>query len=139
MPMPMEYRTAQRDFDAFMVALRDRSGLTFTHQTYTMLEAVFLAFRRRLAPRDVVLFADALPPVLRGLFLTAWDPEQGPCPMGTPQEWIADVKALRPDHNLSPPSSISDVGSALREALGETAFSDLLSRLPEPSRAFWLP
>nr|WP_316654229.1 hypothetical protein [uncultured Gellertiella sp.] len=40
MPLPLELWTAQRDFDAFMVALRDHAMLQTTHQTYTMLEGV---------------------------------------------------------------------------------------------------
>lgn len=48
MPMPMEYRQASVDFDRFMEELKEVSILRTSHQSYTMLQAVFQVFRRRL-------------------------------------------------------------------------------------------
>lgn len=46
MPVPVEYKRASMDFEQFMVDARDISGLATTHQTDTMVQGVFQAFRR---------------------------------------------------------------------------------------------
>ena len=137
MTVPMELRQAQVEFDRFLVALRDHAMLQTTNQTYTMLEAVLLAFRRRLLPREVMVFADALPPILRAIFVKGWDPSGEAIPFLTPADHQKDVMALRPDHNLSTPTAIRDVGETLRTHLGAQSFAALLAELRPQAREFW--
>ncbi len=73
MPMPMEYRQASVDFDRFMEDLKEVSMLSTSHQAYTMLQAVFQVFRRRLSIQQSLDFANTLPPVLRAIFVSDWD------------------------------------------------------------------
>ena len=137
MTVPMELRQAQAEFDRFLIALRDRAMLQTTNQTYTMLEAVFFAFRRRLLPQEVMAFAGALPPVLRAIFIKGWDPSRPPAPFSTLADHQKDVMALRPDHNLSTPTAIPEVGETLKAHMGELAFSRLMAGLRPEARAFW--
>ena len=51
---------------------------------YTAVQGVLLTFRRRLAPREVMAFADQLPAVLRALFVAGWDPESAAPALGAP-------------------------------------------------------
>lgn len=137
MTVPMEFRTAQRDFDAFMIALRDRVMLQTTHQTYTMLDAVFRVFRKRLTLREFACFADGLPPLLRALFIKEWDPEAPIERFGTRQQHAAEILAVRQDHNLSTPTAIDEVRETLREQLGQDRFDALMGVLSPDARAFW--
>lgn len=73
MTIPMEFQHASEEFEAF---LRDASGLTTCNQTYTMVQAVLHTFRRRLEVREAIWFAGVLPPILRALFVTDWDPDE---------------------------------------------------------------
>ena len=54
MPMPQEYQLATQRFDAFLADSGDALGLAMRNQTYTVVQAVLLAFRRRLGPDEVL-------------------------------------------------------------------------------------
>ena len=137
MTVPMEYRQTQRDFDAFMIALRDRALLQTTHQTYTMLDSVFRVFRARLTLQEFARFADGLPPVLRALFVQDWDPAAERLSFGTAADHAADVMKVRQDHNLSTPTAIQEVDETLKEHLGTERYAKLMAPLSPEARQFW--
>jgi len=137
MPVPQEYKRASHDFDKFMVDARDISGLATTHQTYTMVQGVLQAFRRRLDVREALLFADVLPPVLRALFVADWDIDAPRRPFADRATMTREVQALRPDHNFAPDSSIGDVAAALRRNIDAAALERVLAALPPGAADFW--
>lgn len=75
MPIPMELQHASDDFERFLADARDVSSLATRNQTYTMVQGVLQAFRRRLAVKEAIRFADAPPPILRAIFVADWDPD----------------------------------------------------------------
>jgi uncharacterized protein (DUF2267 family) len=137
MPMPMEYRQASVDFDRFMEDLKEVSMLSTSHQAYTMLEAVLQVFRRRLTVQQALDFANALPPVLRAIFVSDWDASEETRAFGSETEMMMEVRALRYNHNLSTDSAIQDVAEALGRNVDVDAFNRTLSKLPQEARAFW--
>lgn len=137
MTVPMEYRQASRDFDAFLIEARDGAMLQTTNQTYTMIDAVFTTFRSRLSIRDALAFADVLPPVLRALFVSNWDVDQPLRPFEDRATLTREVKAFRGDHNVSPDDSIAVVASVLRRHVGEVTFDRALAKLPAEAATFW--
>lgn len=137
MPMPMEYRQASVDFDAFMEDLKDISMLRTSHQAYTMLQAVFQVFRRRLTIDQAIAFAAVLPPVLRAIFVSDWDTGEDRRSFGSEGEMLAEVRALRHNHNLSTDSAIKDVAAALHRHVEPATFDRALSLLPQGARDFW--
>lgn len=139
MPMPMEYRQASRDFDAFMEDLRDTSMLTTTHQAYTMLQGVLQVFRRRLTVQQALRFADVLPPVLRAIFVSDWNVEEPVRAFASREEMSLEARELRPDHNFSTETAIADVASALRRHVDPEEFERVLGSLPPAARDFWAP
>ncbi len=137
MPMPMEYRQASVDFDRFILDVRELAGLQTTNQAYTMVQAVFQTFRRRLDLEEAILFADVLPPVLRAIFVAEWDLEEPKSPFSGRIAMTREVQAFRPDHNLSPDSAIVDVAAALRRNIDEAKLDRVLARLPAGAADFW--
>ncbi len=120
-----------------MLDARDISGLATTHQTYTMVQGVFQAFRRRLDVRDALLFANVLPPVLRALFVADWNLDEPRRPFEDRAVMTREVQSLRPDHNLAPASSIRDVAAALRKNIDQAELDRVLARLPAGAREYW--
>ncbi|OLP43716.1 DUF2267 domain-containing protein [Rhizobium oryziradicis] len=137
MPMPMEYRHASEQFDAFMEAARERSGLTTRNQTYTMVQGVLQVFRSRLTVSEAIAFAQALPAVLRAIFVSEWDMSRAIKPFGSRADMTHEVKALRRDHNFSPDTSIADVAFALRQSVDPVAFQRALNQLAPEASAYW--
>ncbi|WP_425069145.1 DUF2267 domain-containing protein [Reyranella sp.] len=137
MPVPVEYKRASMTFEQFMLDARDISGLATTHQTYTMVQGVFQAFRRRLDVKEAIRFANVLPPVLRALFVADWDLDEPRRPFEDRNTMTREVQALRPDHNFAPDSSIRDVAAALRRNIDQVELDRVLASLPPGASAFW--
>lgn len=137
MTIPMEYRQASVDFDRFIVDARDIAGLQTTNQAYTMVQAVLQTFRCRLDVEDAILFADVLPPVLRAIFIAAWDLEEPRSPFSGRTTMTLEVQAFRGDHNISPDTAIADVAAALRKNVDEAKLDRVLARLPAGAADFW--
>jgi len=137
MPVPVEYKRASMTFEQFMLDARNLSGLATTHQTYTMVQGVFRAFRRRLDVKQAIQFANVLPPVLRALFVADWDLDEPRRPFADRATLTREVQSLRPDHNFAPPSSIHDVAAALRKNIDQAALDRVLASLPTGAQDFW--
>src|SRR5690242_18396409 len=131
MPVPPEYQRATDDFYAFLSDARDAAGLATTNQAYTMVEGVLQVYRRRLDVREAILFAGALPPALRALFVSDWDLEEPKRSFEDLAAMAKEVRALRPEHNFAPDTSIRDVANALWRHVDRAAFERVLRRLPE--------
>jgi len=137
MPVPVEYKRASMAFEQFMLDARDISGLATTHQTYTMVQGVFQAFRRRLDVKEAIRFANVLPPVLRALFVADWDLDEPRRPFEDRATMTREVQALRPDHNFAPESSIASVAAALHRNIDQAELDRVLASLPPGAQAFW--
>lgn len=137
MPIPMEIQRASEEFESFLRDARDRSGLTTRNQTYTMVQGVLQAFRRRLGVADAIRFANVLPPVLRAIFVADWDTTEPQAPFTDRETMTLEAQALRQEHNFAPSSCIRDVAAALRSHTDAAALDRVLASLPEGAADFW--
>ena len=137
MPMPWTYRQATREWQAFLTEAKTAMNLDSDNATYTAVEGVLRAFRRRLTPQEAVDFAQVLPAVLRALFVADWRLDEGPVPPGSRAEWTAEAMALRPHHNLTPPNCVAATALALRKSVLRDDLERVLGRLPPFADEFW--
>jgi uncharacterized protein (DUF2267 family) len=86
---------------------------------------------------DALLFANALPAVLRAIFVADWDLEEPTVPFSGRRTMTREVQAFRGDHNLSPETAIADVAAALRRHVDEATLDRVLARLPAGAVDFW--
>lgn len=136
MPMPWTYRQATREWQAFLADARAAMDLSSDNTTYTAVEGVLRAFRRRLTPEQAIDFAQVLPAVLRALFVADWH-LAAPVPPGTRADWTAEARALRPHHNLTPQNCVEATALALRNAIRRDDLDRVLARLPAFAAEFW--
>jgi uncharacterized protein (DUF2267 family) len=137
MPMPWAYRHASKDWQAFLADAKDGLGLVSDNSAYTTVQGVLIAFRARLAPREVMAFADLLPAVLRALFVAGWNPEAPPKPWADRDALEAEVRGNRPHHNLTPVHAIEPVAIALRRSVRQMDLDRVLARIGPEAEAFW--
>lgn len=137
MPLPFEYQNASRQFDQFMIDARDNAGLATTNMTWNMVIGVLHTFRRRLSAQDALRFADALPPVVRALFLENWDITQPIAEFGSAQQLLEEVRAVRFQHNFSPDNAVQAVAAALRKNIDLQEFERVLKTLSANARHYW--
>lgn len=136
MPMPWTYRQATREWQAFLAEARDAMGLDSDNATYTAVEGVLHAFRRRLTPQQAIDFAQVLPSVLRALFVADWHLAD-PIAPSTRAAWTAEAMALRPHHNLTPTNCVAATALALRKSVLRTDLDRVLATLPAFATDFW--
>jgi uncharacterized protein (DUF2267 family) len=137
MTIPMEYQRAREDFEAFLDEAKDALDFTTRNPTYTTVQGVLLAFRRRLTAEQILMFAALLPPVLRAIFVADWTPGEHVASFPAREKLAEEVQHLRRNHNFSPDNSIAIVARVLRRHVDEAAFERLLSALPLGSHEFW--
>lgn len=137
MPMPFAYETASADFERFLAAAIESSGLTTRNQAYTMTQGVLQAFRRRLAIRDAARFADVLPPVVRAIFVADWDTDEPIRPFEPREAMTREAQSLRREHNFAPDTAIRDVAVALRAVADVEALERVIATLPPAAVDFW--
>lgn len=136
MPMPWTYRQATREWQAFLAEARSAMGLDSDNATYTAVEGVLRAFRRRLTPQQAIDFAQVLPSVLRALFVADWQLADPAAP-GTRADWTVEAMALRPHHNLTPTNCVTATALALRKSVLRTDLDRVLATLPAFAADFW--
>ncbi|MBJ3761719.1 DUF2267 domain-containing protein [Maribius pontilimi] len=137
MPMPWTYRHASREWAHFLSVARDEMNTPTDNATFTAIEGVLTAFRSRLAPRDVVAFAQVLPSVPRAIFVAGWDIDAAPLPPGTRVDWTRDAQALRRSHNLAPANCVAATAMALRRTVRARDLDPVIVDLPAFATEFW--
>jgi uncharacterized protein (DUF2267 family) len=136
MPMPWTYRQATREWQAFLADARNAMNLDSDNSTYTAVQGVLQAFRRRLTPQDTIDFAQVLPAVLRALLIADWQ-FAPPVAPGNRDDWTREARALRPHHNLTPENCVAATALALRSAVLREDLDRVLARLPAFATEFW--
>ncbi|MEO0916500.1 MAG: DUF2267 domain-containing protein, partial [Pseudomonadota bacterium] len=94
-------------------------------------------FRLRLNAQQGLEFASILPTVLRAIFVQNWDVTQPSSEFHDREMLIAEVKAVRMNHNLTPDNAIEATAWAVRRCTNRNDFERVLAKLPAGSRDFW--
>lgn len=137
MTVPMSIVMASKEFDRFLLDVRDTAMLQTHPQAYHTLRAVLHVFRGHLSVADALRFADILPPVARAIFVESWNPEQTNGPFPDRKALQFEVTQVRRDHNVAPDSAIRDVARALRRHVDERDLDRVLGGMPEGAGEFW--
>ena len=119
MPIPWAYSHATKDWRAFLSDAKEQMNLDSDNSAYTAVQGVLLTFRRRLTTEQ-------------GL-----DIGMPSAPFTDRPALIAEVKALRPDHNLTPDHVLEAVAWALRRHVDQGDLDRILADMPSGAAEFW--
>jgi uncharacterized protein (DUF2267 family) len=137
MPMPQEYQIATQVYERILTRTKDELDLATRNQAYTTLQSVLTVFRRRLRPEQVLQFADALPALIRAIFVADWQEGEFTTHFGSREQLTLEVKSVRQNHNFSPDNSISGVVVAIRSNTDENRLDTILNSYSEDAQSFW--
>ena len=118
-------------------ALLPRTGLTTTHQTGPQMRAVMLELRGCLEPEAVLVIANALPALERGIFLEGWSLDHTPDPPRSAADFYARVFKRVQAHHAPPPSIAADVFWLWSEKLTARNAESIRRRLPAVLAPLW--
>ncbi|HEX7488995.1 MAG TPA: DUF2267 domain-containing protein, partial [Anaeromyxobacteraceae bacterium] len=135
MPTPQDVAYASQQFQDWLLDLRSRALLGSTHQAYAMLRAVLHEIRDRLQVDDALRFADALPPLVRGIMLERWRPP-GAAPATRPP-FLDAVKSRLEPHTPPPDSVVEDVLTVLAQRTQPNLLSTLSEHMPVELQPQW--
>lgn len=134
---PLDVERATQMHVEWCQALIERTGQTTTHQTEAQMRAVMLELRDSLAPEAVLVIANALPALERGIFLDGWSLGNQPKPISDPASFFDRVYQRLKDHHSPPPTLVADVFWLWNEKLEPTRARTILENLPIELRALW--
>lgn len=137
MTVPIDYRRASADFERFMLDLREALDLQTTHQAWGVLLGVLDTFGRRLSPEHSLIFAKALPPLLRSAFVREWHIPCEILPFADRSALEAEVMAYHRDHQLAQPGCIAATARTFWRHVDRQRFAAALGKLPVEAGEFW--
>lgn len=135
--MPWTYRHATKEWQSILTDAKDKMGLTSDNMAYTAIDAVLQVFRHRLTAQQGLVFAGVLPSIPRAIFVKDWDVTTPALPFGSRGDLVAEVKAVRINHNLTPDNAIEAVAWALRRHINAKDFENVLKQMPKGAKAYW--
>jgi uncharacterized protein (DUF2267 family) len=90
MTQPHDVLNASKQFQDWLTALKDRAMLETLNQSQAMFRGVLHRLRRHLTTEQTLTFADALPPLPRGIFIEGWRPAK-PLPVASASDFLQGV------------------------------------------------
>jgi uncharacterized protein (DUF2267 family) len=136
MTQPYDVEFASEQFQEWLSALKDRAMLATHNQSQAMFRAVLQRLRRYLTTEQTLAFADALPPLPRGIFLEGWRPADS-LPLASAQDLTTDVTDFLSAHHAPPDSIVSDVFAVLAEHAEPRIAKLMREQLPEQLKPLW--
>ena len=136
MTQPRDVLFASKLFQDWMTALKERALLDTHNQSHAMFRAVLHCLRRHMTTDQILNFADALPPLPRGIFLEHWRPGD-PAPLASAENFLHEVIAALAPHHVPPDTIVSDVFAVLAAHSEPLAAKTMRSQLPVPLRPLW--
>ncbi|MFY0594959.1 MAG: DUF2267 domain-containing protein [Cognatishimia sp.] len=137
MPMPWTYRHSHREWRAFLDDVMSQMSPQTDNTTYTAIQGVLLVFRRRLTPQQALKFATVLPTVPRAIFVEDWNVDDPILPFCDRETLTAEVKSLRPHHNLTPDNAIEATAYALWRSVQHRDLNRVLQYLGPDAESYW--
>lgn len=137
MPQPSEVLYASKQYQEWLSALKERAMLETQNQSQAMMRAVMHELRRYLNTADILNFANAMPPLPRGIFIENWEPVDAPSPLTSAEQFTQCVFERLTPHFVPPDSIVRDVFAVWAQFLSPLSARQIKSVLPEPLGALW--
>ena len=136
MTQRFEVLHASKLFQEWLTALKEKAMLQTHNQSQAMFRSVLHNLRRHMTTQQVVAFADALPPLPRGIFIEGWRPAD-PLSVSSASDLLREVvKDLAP-HHVASDSIVADVFAVLQEHSDPMTVKSMKEQIPERLRTLW--
>ncbi len=135
MTVPQDVTYASQQLQEWLLELKQHALLGSTNGSYAMLRAVLHEVRDRSRMDDTLRFADALPPLVRGIMLEAWHPLDAVVTTRPP--FLDAVKARLEPHHPPPETIVEDVLAVLAHRTHPNLLHTITEHLPPELQSQW--
>jgi uncharacterized protein (DUF2267 family) len=137
MTQPPEILYASKLYQDWLNALRDQAMLATHNQAQAIMRAVFHELRRHMDAETVMRFADALPPLPRGILIEHWRCNDPVEPLASAEAFTRDVFRSLSPHVVPPDDIVAHVFDVLAtRSIGSNAHA-MRDLLPEVLKPLW--
>jgi uncharacterized protein (DUF2267 family) len=136
MTQPSEIMHASKQFQEWLMALKARAMLETHNQSYAYMRGVLHGLRQYMETDQVLAFADALPPLPRGLFIEGWRPDTAQS-LASEQALADEVYRSLTAHHNPPKRIVRDVLVVLAEKLDTHRAKAIYAQLPKVLQPLW--
>ncbi|MGE0665332.1 MAG: DUF2267 domain-containing protein [Sphingomonadales bacterium] len=136
MTQPAEVEYASQQFQDWLTALKTKAMLQTHNQSQAIMRGVLMELRRHMTTGQVLDFADALPPLPRGIFLERWRPGEA-APLDSAGAFMAAVTDRLSPHTIPPESAAADVFAVIAAHVGAHNAAIMRAALPDALRPLW--
>lgn len=131
MTQPRDVLYASQLYQDWLTALVDKAGLATHNQAQAMMRAVLVELRRSMAPQAVLAFANALPPLPRGIFIEGWTLGEAHAMPESEAAFFDAVAARLAPHHIPPRSLTRAVLAVLDQGLEPDSAAAVYRLLPD--------
>jgi uncharacterized protein (DUF2267 family) len=136
MTQPSEIVHASKHFQEWLTALKARAMIETHNQSYACMRGVLHALRQHMETEQVLAFADALPPLPRGLFIEGWRPGAAQ-PLKSEHALPDEIYRSLTAHHSPPKGIVRDVLLVLFEKLDAHSAKIIHAQLPKVLQPLW--
>lgn len=138
MTQPPEILYASKLYQDWLTALKERAMLATHNQSQAIMRAVMHELRRHMDAEAVLTFADALPPLPRGIFIEHWRCTDVAEPLVSAEAFTRDVFDSLSPHVVPPDDEIvSHVLHVWAERSIPANATKMRALLPDALKAMW--
>jgi uncharacterized protein (DUF2267 family) len=137
MTQPYDVEFASQQYQGWLSALKEKASLVTHNQSQAMMRAVMHELRHSLDMRSILVIANALPALPRGIFVEGWLADDVPESPATAEAFLARVVKALESHHTPPATIVGDVFAVWNENLGMRERQQIAGALPEALRRLW--
>jgi uncharacterized protein (DUF2267 family) len=136
MTQPRDVLYASKLFQEWLGDLKQRALLQTHNQSQAMFRGVLHGLRRHMTTAQVLSFADALPPLPRGIFIEGWRPAD-PLPLASADAFLREVVDSLAPHVIPPDSIVTDVFAMLAKFSEPSDVQTMREQTPKALQPLW--
>jgi uncharacterized protein (DUF2267 family) len=136
MTQPRDVLYASKLYQEWLGELKERALLHTHNQSQAIFRAVLHGLREHMTTEQVLTFADALPPLPRGIFIEGWRPGRtSPCRSAS--DFLGHVVVNLAPHVIPPSTVVDDVLAIIAKHVEPRDSAIMREQLPDVLKPLW--
>jgi len=137
MTQPYDVEFASKQYQEWLVALKEKAMLATLNQAQAMMRAVMAELRDSVPDEDALAIANALPALARGIMLEGWRLGGAKSEIASSESFHRLLCAHLKEHHAPPDDLATAVFAVWRKKLAPEKAKAVFEKLPAALRPLW--